>query len=212
MIGGKQPIKMQFARENAHSPARCHGVVARPISACKREDVVEVSSKISTAHCQYRYPSPSRFGPPRAKPASLFHAPLRRFGRSTKNFVVFCGQTADSARNSNTNKGSKICLNSVFSSPRLRFSHSPHVLAMTSSAGLPVLPRVPLSLTPQAETLSRARPLVALPAQPVTSSRASAAKTPRPTGRLTKIDRRWCFCAPAAVLHSKDRFPCSRKS
>lgn len=212
MIGGKQPIKMQFARENAHSPARLQGGVARSMAACEPNLVVEISSKISTAHCQYRYPSPSRFGPPRARPASPFRAPLRQFSRCTKNFVVFGQQTADSGRNSNTYKGSKLCLNSVFSLPQLRFSLSPRVLAMTSSAGLPVPQRVPLSLTPLAGTLSRARPLVALPAQPVTNSQASAANTFRPLGRLTKIDRRWRRRAPAAVFHSKDRFPCSRKS
>ncbi len=211
MIGGKQPMEMQFARENAHSRARRRGVVAWSISACKRDCVVGVSSKISTAHCQYRYPSPSRFGPPRTKPASLFRAWSRRFGQHTKNFVVFDVQTADSAPNSNTNKGSNLCLNSVFSSPRLRLFHSPHVLITMSNVALQA-PQLAL-LSPMQRAATRPQVRLSVPVQACSATtQASAANPSRPSGRLTKIDRRWCRRAPAAVLHSKDRFPCSRKS
>ncbi|MFT5743014.1 MAG: hypothetical protein ACI86S_001076 [Paracoccaceae bacterium] len=212
MIGGKQPNAMHFWRENAQAVPANVGGVARPFSACKPVRAVGFLSIVSTAHCQYRYPSPSRFAPPRSRPATFFRRDLFGFARRTQIYVDIARQTADFARHRKTHKGSSQWLNSVSSSSRPRSFPFPRVSTPTPSVALPVPQPVLSSLTQLAATSSTVSLSVALLACSATTWAPASSKTFRPSGRLTNLNRRWCPHAPAAVLHSKDRFPCSKRS
>ncbi|MCF2871938.1 hypothetical protein L0664_12740 [Octadecabacter sp. G9-8] len=124
---------------------------------------------------------------------------LSHVSRKAQKMLVLRGQSAESASDKTTqilmqNKGSKLCLNSVFFSllaPLLRF---PHVWTTILSAALPVLALAQLSQLPQVATLSRVPLLVARPARFATKSQPSAAKANTPFfGARFQFDRRSGF-------------------
>lgn len=210
MIGGKQPNAMQFWRENAQRAPANVGGVAPPFLVCKPVRAVGFLSIISTAHRQY--PSPSRFAPPRSRPATFFRRDLFGFARRAQIYVDIARQTADSPKHSKTHKGSAKWLNSVSSSSRPRSFPFPRVLTPTLSVASPAPQSVLSSLMQLAATSSTVSLSVALLAGSAAQRAPASSKTFRPSGRLTNLNRRWCPRAPAAVLLSKDRFPCLKKS
>jgi hypothetical protein len=121
---------------------------------------------------------------------------FRRSFRAVQKTLVLLGQNADSKRNktkqtSMQNKGSKLCLNSVLSSPRQQSLRFPLVSTTTLSAALPALQLVPSSLTQLVATLLPVPSLVAQPAHFVTKSQASAAKNiTSQSGTFQNFDRR----------------------
>lgn len=205
-MGGMRLTEMQLWREFAHWHCTFNLTGDRPVSLCQRERVDDLPSNQITAHCQYRYPSPRRFGPIGPGPTLLLEkgvtlsadkvVELRRSSRMRKSLLESPAQTADSApHKQKQHKGRTPCFHSV-SSLRPRPSHRfPHVSTMILNAASPVPQRAQLSPTRSALTSQPGPSLVVPQVRFVTRSRKSAANPARltfaaPIGRRQTSTRR----------------------
>ena len=198
-----RPTVTQLWRETAHAGRPTTKADDSRFSLCKSWIVDGSQNQRTALHCQYRYPSPRRSDPILGfRPTPLFWGPLgvfRRCFRAVQKMLVLHVQNADSKRNktkqtSMQNKGSKLCLNSVLSSPRQQSLRFPHVSTTTLSAALPAQQQALSSQTLQVATPLPVPSLVAQPARFVTRSQASAAKNiPSLLGAFQKFDRRSGF-------------------
>jgi len=199
---GFRPIKMQLWRELAYLSVSCFESDDRADLLCKPTNVDGSPSNRSVPHCQYRYPSPRRSGPFGSRPTPLFLrglVDLCRVAPWVQKTLVLHAQRADSngnkpTQNSMQNKGSTLCLNSVFFSP-LRLSRLfRSAWTMTSNVVLQGPLRALSSQAPQVAMLSQVQLSAAPLARCATKSLVSAAKANAPlAGAFIQFDRRAGF-------------------
>jgi hypothetical protein len=185
---GFWPINTQLWREMAHFDGIVRKVDDRPDLVCQRNLIDSPPSNRASIICQYRYPSPRRSGPLRARSTPLFArlfaqraVDLCRPAQITQKTLVLQGETFDSAQiiltqNSMHKKGSNPCLNSVLFSPLRLSRRFRHVSTLILSAALSVQQAGQSSPMKSVLTRSSALPLAAQLAHFVTTSRASVAK------------------------------------
>jgi len=189
----------QLWRESAHLGARAVTPNDTASILCNVQCVDGPTSKRSSLHCQYRYPSPRRSGPFGPGPTPLSGIPLvdlRRVSGAVQKALELWAQTPDSALNKieqskKQNKGSKLCLKSVFFLPQRRSRLFRRVWTMTSNAVLQARLRGPLSQVQPAATPSLGLLWAALLARFATKSHVSAVKAQTPfRGAHHQFDRR----------------------
>lgn len=193
-MGGYWPTQMQLWRESAHFDGLSQMGDDRSESLCNDHLIGGSFSNRTALHCQYRYPSPRRFGPFRAGPTfspRFAVTELCRFRDHIQKTLVLLTQTSNSGgHKTNQIRGSNLCNISVLSSPPRQSSLFPHVSTMISNVARLALQPVRLLLTLRVATFLPGRLLAARLAYCVTTSPASAAKTSAPSGAPNTFDRR----------------------
>ena len=155
-MGNFWPTRIHVWRELADPVNLCNGTDDRSDGLCNDPDVAEGYSKILSLHCQYRYPSPRRFGSFRSGPTPLLLTmcgQFRRPGDHTEKCLEKRPQTADSAAHkTKQNKGSTLCNLSVFFSPSSLLRRFRRVSTTILSVAWPAQQLALLSQKPQALT------------------------------------------------------------
>lgn len=183
-MGKFWPNEIQLEREMADACRLPHITDDRSGSTCNRGRAGGLHSNQRALHCQYRYPSPRRFGPFGAGPTPHFAS--RTGGRCqlrerVQKILAPKRERTDSAPHiTKQNKGRSSCFISVFLSPRLLSYLCPPVWTATSNGVSLVLQRVRLSLNPLASILSP----VPSPGVPLAHC---ATKSPAFAANLTRV-------------------------
>lgn len=219
-FGDFRPMVMQLWREMAQNGQARTMADDRSETACERQIVNGSPSNRPATYCQYRYPSPRRSGPLRARPTpfALLRAgsmalgtcktgDLRQSTDAAQKTLVLQAQSSDSAPNkTKQNKGSYLCNLSVLSSPLRPSVHFLRASTTILNAALQALPLVRSSQTAQVAMRLPVRSLGAPLAHCVTKSRASAAKTSTSFGAPNLLNRRAGYPC-AAVLRLRPEYP-----
>lgn len=226
-MSGNWRMGIHFWREMAEVDGCVSNGDDSPETLCKPHFADGVISNYSTAHCQYRYPSPRRSDrfAVRPTPSSYCNEVARGAVKSRscvrewQIYVVSRGKTSDSGgHKTKQTKGSLTCINSVsFSQPPL--SHRFQLVwTQTSSVASRALQRVQSSLTPRVAMSSPARSWAALLARFATNLPAFAANPAYLTGAFAGAsiihDRRAGFPLRGGfsfAVQDLEGRPCSRK-
>jgi len=137
------PRPMQSERETAQSDVIGWSAYRDSENTCDCHFAAGSSSKLSTAFCQHRYPSPCRSVPTQDRPAYSFHGAVNegipdlagnRYTRATGLEVA--AYFVDSCFGKKQNKGTSVCLRNLGFSQQLQQLAWLAVSTMTQSARL----------------------------------------------------------------------------